>query len=96
MCKPLEYSLCGADVQVLEGKDLPASDWAGTCDPYVELQYDQRAYSTRTLYNSQQPLWNETFVFLENSSLLTRCVCAGVHVFACMRAYLVSRCVCAL
>jgi len=47
----------------------------------MQVLYDQRTYNTRTLYNSVQPMWNETFVFPENPSLLARCApCVTWHV----------------
>lgn len=59
-------------VQVVEATQLPATSWAGTSDPYIELQYDQATYRTRTVFTTRRPIWNETFVLAENSSLLTR------------------------
>ena len=38
----------------------------------AQLSYNGRMYRTRTVYNSLRPMWNQTFVFPENTSLLVR------------------------
>lgn len=38
----------------------------------LQVTYDGRSYRTRTVYNSQRPVWNEIFVFQENMSMLAR------------------------
>lgn len=59
-------------IQLMEARDLAASDWAGTCDPYVRLSYDGRTYRTRTIYNTKRPVWQQAFVILDNPSRMTR------------------------
>ena len=49
-----------------------SNDWDGTCDPYVQLQYDQKHYTTDVVYNSAHPIWQKTFMIPENSSMMTR------------------------
>ena len=66
-------------------RDLAAKDWAGTSDPYVQLQYDGRAYRTRTVYNTTRPVWNRTFVLPENPGLLTRRWVQGCRFRRCVQ-----------
>lgn len=59
-------------LQLVEGRDLAARDWAGTSDPYVLVRYNQQSYRSPVIYNTLQPVWKHTFSFPENSSPLTR------------------------
>ncbi|GMH33120.1 hypothetical protein BSKO_00954 [Bryopsis sp. KO-2023] len=73
--QPLTYRSKGERtviIRVLEARDLVAKDLAGTSDPYVKLNYNSRTYRSRIVYKTLDPIWNDTFVFSENSSLISR------------------------
>lgn len=57
---------------MVEGRNLAARDWGGTADSFVELMYNQETSRTSTVYNSERPVWGQTFTLSESSSLLAR------------------------
>lgn len=64
-------SLCVLQ-QVVEARDLVAKDIGGTSDPYVKLNYNSRSYKSHTIFKTTNPIWGDTFVFSENSSLISK------------------------
>jgi Ca2+-dependent lipid-binding protein len=67
-----ESSIRTASVGVLHivihsASDLPKSDAVGSCDPYVSisaLKFHKPLFSTRTIIDTQNPIWEES-VFSE-------------------------------
>eukprot|EP00210_Caulerpa_lentillifera_P000615 g595.t1 len=57
-------------VKVLQAKDLPAADWGGSSDPFIELQTQQeRKQQTKIVPKSLNPVWkNEVHQLLIQDS----------------------------
>lgn len=58
--------------QVVEARALVPKDMGGTSDPYVKLNYNTRSYTSHTIFKTTNPVWGDTFVFSENSSLVSK------------------------
>ncbi|OHT00546.1 hypothetical protein TRFO_07861 [Tritrichomonas foetus] len=56
------------NITVAEAKNIPLTDLFGTSDPYCQIQIEntEKVYTTKVVENSQDPKWNETFVFQED------------------------------
>lgn len=53
-------------------RDLVAAAGSASTNSYIQIQYDSETYTTSRVYNTAAPIWNEIFVFEENTSMLTR------------------------
>ncbi|KAK1268168.1 hypothetical protein QJS04_geneDACA017663 [Acorus gramineus] len=61
----------GSKVVLIEAKDLIAADLRGTSDPYVRVHYGNIKKTTKVIYKTLNPQWNQTLEFPDNGSPLT-------------------------
>ncbi|KAK1301656.1 hypothetical protein QJS10_CPB12g00356 [Acorus calamus] len=57
-------------VVLIEAKDLIAADLRGTSDPYVRVHYGNIKKTTKVIYKTLNPQWNQTLEFPDNGSPL--------------------------
>lgn len=50
-------------VRVIEGRNIPAMDPNGLCDPYVKLQMGKQKFRTKVVKKCLNPSWCEEFTF---------------------------------
>lgn len=50
-------------VRVIEGRNIPAMDPNGLCDPYVKLQMGKQKFRTKVVKKCLNPSWCEEFMF---------------------------------
>ncbi|KAH7838648.1 hypothetical protein Vadar_029485 [Vaccinium darrowii] len=50
-------------VRVIEGRNIPAMDPNGLCDPYVKLQLGKQRFRTKVVKKCLNPMWCEEFTF---------------------------------
>lgn len=50
-------------VRVIEGRNIPAMDPNGLCDPYVKLQLGKQRFRTKVVKKCLNPSWCEEFTF---------------------------------
>ncbi|XXG83764.1 hypothetical protein AAC387_Pa10g1447 [Persea americana] len=58
------------ELVLIEARDLIAADLRGTSDPYVRVQYGNIKKSTKVIYKTLNPQWNQTLEFPDNGSPL--------------------------
>ncbi|XP_022881162.1 extended synaptotagmin-1 [Olea europaea var. sylvestris] len=58
------------ELVLIEARDLVAADIRGTSDPYVRVHYGNLKRSTKILYKTLNPKWNQTLEFPDDGSLL--------------------------
>lgn len=66
--------MCSLRVKVLSATALPKMDYFGSADPYVVVSVGTKQKSTRILYNTLEPEWNDEVVFeLRKDSKVNLC-----------------------
>ncbi|GAU22711.1 hypothetical protein TSUD_138350 [Trifolium subterraneum] len=58
------------ELVLIEGRDLVAADLRGTSDPYVRVHYGNFKKSTKVIYKTLNPQWNQTLEFPDDGSPL--------------------------
>ncbi|CAK9167836.1 unnamed protein product [Ilex paraguariensis] len=58
------------ELVLIEAKDLVAADLRGTSDPYVRVHYGNLKRSTKVMYRTLTPQWNQTLEFPDDGSPL--------------------------
>ncbi|KAI4365826.1 hypothetical protein MLD38_021779 [Melastoma candidum] len=58
------------ELVLIEAKDLVAADLRGTSDPYVRVYYGNLKRSTKVMYKTLNPRWNQTLEFPDDGSPL--------------------------
>ncbi|CAL5070957.1 unnamed protein product [Urochloa decumbens] len=55
-------------VEISDASDLAPKDGSASCNPYVEVEFDEQRQRTATKPGDRNPYWNETLVFDVSSS----------------------------
>ncbi|XP_010549122.1 PREDICTED: extended synaptotagmin-1 [Tarenaya hassleriana] len=58
------------ELVLVEARDLVAADLRGTSDPYVRVHYGDKKQSTKVIYKTLNPKWNQTMEFPDDGSSL--------------------------
>lgn len=51
------------EIEILRGRDLAAKDTTGESDPFAKLKCGPLKYKTKTIKQTRQPIWKESFIF---------------------------------